>query len=66
MTENIGKRILERRKELNLSQETLAKKSTVCRATISALENGKCKDVLMETLNLIASALDTTVDFFLS
>lgn len=66
MTESIGKRILERRKELNLSQEALAEKSEVCRATISALENGKCKGVLVETLNAIASALDTTVDFFLT
>lgn len=66
MKESIGRKILERRKELNMSQETLSEKSKVCRATISSLENGKCSNVLIETLNAIATALETTVDSFLT
>lgn len=66
MKNEVGRKIQERRKELNMTQDELSKKSHVCRATISMLENGKCNDVLMETLNAIASALETTVDFFLT
>ena len=62
----IGKKIKERRKALCINQETLAKKSNVSRATISAIENGKCNNVLIGTLTAIASALDTTVEFFLA
>ena len=66
MNERIGDRILKRRKELNMSQEALSEKSNVNRVTISLLENGKCNDVLIGTLSAIASALDTTVEFFLN
>ena len=66
MEELIGKRIRERRKALKMNQKTLSEKSNVCRATISALENGKCNNILMGTITAIASALDTTVEFFLS
>ena len=64
MKELIGKRIRQRRSELHMSQETLSEKSEVCRATISAIENGKCNDILVGTLTAIASALETTVEFF--
>ena len=66
MKKTIGERIRDRRKELNMSQETLAEKSNVCRARISAIENGDSENVLVATLTAIATALDTTVDFFLS
>ena len=66
MKELIGSRILERRKELNMSQETLAEKSNVNRVTISLLETGKSNDVLIGTLTAIAEALETTVEFFLN
>ena len=66
MEKLIGQRITERRKELKMSQEALAKASKVCRATISAIETGKCNNILIGTLTAIASALDTTVEFFLS
>lgn len=65
MNEQVGMRIKERRKALNMKQETLAKASKVSRARISAIENGKCSNVMMSTLSAIASALGTTVDFFL-
>ena len=66
MSESIGNRIKERRKELRMSQEVLAEKSNVCRARISAIENGKGDDILVSTLTAIAISLDTTVEFFLS
>ena len=62
----IGKRIRDRRKSLHMNQNDLASKSNVSRATISLIENGKCKSVLVSTLTSIASALDTTVEFFLN
>lgn len=64
MNENIGKKIKERREALSMKQEELAAKSNVSRGTISALENGKCDDMLVGTLAAIANALDTTVDSF--
>ena len=65
-SERIGNRIKERRKELHMPQEVLSEKSKVSRATISLIENGKCKTVLVSTLTAIASALDTNVEFFLT
>ena len=65
MMEHIGKRILEYRKAIGMSQETLSLKSGVCRPLISSLENGKRKDVLVSTLSAIAEALGTTVNIFL-
>ena len=64
MYEFIGQKIKERRKELKMSQETLAELSNVSRGTISALENGKCENVLVGTVAAIANALETTVDKF--
>lgn len=64
MNEFIGKAIKDRREELRMSQEELEKTSNVSRGTISALENGKCKNMLVGTLLSIAKALDTTVDNF--
>ena len=66
MAETIGKRILQRRRELDMSQETLSMKSGVSRPVISGLESGTRKDVLVSTLTDIASALDVPVDFFLT
>jgi transcriptional regulator with XRE-family HTH domain len=62
--EFLGKVIKERREELRMSQEDLEKASNVSRGTISAIENGKSKDVLVGTLLSIAKALDTTIDNF--
>jgi transcriptional regulator with XRE-family HTH domain len=64
------KRLAYRVKELRLkqkmSQEALAKRSNVSRATISALENGKLKVTTTETLLKVAAALGCKVgDIFL-
>ena len=64
MNESVGKKIKELREKLGMKQEDLASKSNVSRGTISALENGKCDDVLVGTLVSIANALGTTVESF--
>lgn len=66
MSESIGDKITNRRKSLKMSQEELAKRSNLSRARISAIENGKCRDVLVSTLKAIASALETNIEFFLN
>ncbi len=58
----MGYKIRERREELKMTQEELAKKSGISRQTISSIETGKCGNVLVGTLVSIAYALDTTVD----
>ena len=65
MEQALGRKIRDRRKTMKMSQETLAKKSNVSRARLSAIENGKCRDILVSTLVTIAEALDTTAEFFL-
>ena len=64
MNEFLGRAIKERREELRMSQEDLERASNISRGTISSLENGKCKDMLVGTLLSIAKALDTSIDNF--
>ena len=64
MNEFRGQRIKELRKEMHMPQSQLSEASNVSRQTISALENGKCDNVLIGTLISIANVLDTTVDSF--
>ena len=66
MEQSMGVKIRDRRKSLGMNQEDLAKKSKLSRARISAIENGRCNDILVSTLTTIASALNTTVEFFLT
>ena len=66
MAQSMGEKIRDRRKSMGMNQEDLAKRSNLSRARISAIENGKCLDILVSTLTAIASALDTTVEFFLT
>lgn len=58
----MGYKIKEARREKKMSQEELAAKSGVSRATISALENGTERYAMTSTLLKIAAALDTTID----
>ena len=55
-------RIREIREEKKMTQEELENKSGISRQTISAIENGKTKDVKSGTLIAIAEALGTTLD----
>lgn len=58
----MGYKIKEKRMAKKMTQEELAAKSGVCRATISALENGTMRATSSKTLIKLAKALDTTVD----
>ena len=57
----MGCKIKERREFLKMSQEELAEKSEVRRATISSLENNSERNTSTKILKRIASALETTV-----
>lgn len=57
----MGYKIKEARVAKGMSQEELAEKSGICRATISALENGTERYVMSNTLVRLAKALDTTI-----
>lgn len=57
----MGYKIKERREALKMSQEELAAKSKVSRATISSLENNSERNTSTSVLKRIASALDTTI-----
>ena len=65
MKETIAKRVRSRRRELDMTQSELARKSHVSRANISLIENARCNDILIGTLTALAAALETTVEFFL-
>ena len=60
-------KIKEARKEKGFTQEELAKRANVSRATIIGLENGTITVTPTETLTKIAGALDKKVsDIFLA
>jgi transcriptional regulator with XRE-family HTH domain len=60
----IGQRIKELRKELELSQESLAYKAEVDRTYVTDVENGR-RNVSVEILERLIKALDVSVtDFF--
>ncbi|WP_067141191.1 helix-turn-helix domain-containing protein [Oceanivirga salmonicida] len=59
----IGKKIRDKRKELRLTQEELAKMvGYTSKSTITKIENDKI-DVSMEKIQLIAKALDVSPNF---
>ena len=57
----VGQRIAQKRKELGLSQEELAKRCGVSRQTVNAIENNKYDPTLTLAFHL-ARELETTVD----
>lgn len=60
----IGQRIKELRKELELSQESLAYKAEVDRTYVTDVENGR-RNVSIEILERLIKALEVSVtDFF--
>ena len=58
----MGYKIKDLRKSMKMTQQELAEKSGVSRATIVALENGTDNNTTTGTLLKISRALDTTVD----
>ena len=64
LLDQIGKRILERRKQLRLTQEEVADRAGVTAQTISTAELGK-KALRPENIIRICSALDISTDYLL-
>lgn len=60
MIMTIGQRIKARRKELDMSADTLAEKLGKSRATVFRYENGDIKNLPLDILKPIADALNTT------
>ncbi len=61
----VGKRIMERRKKLGLTQETLAEKSDLTTQFVSYAESGK-RAMRPENLMKIASVLGVSTDYILT
>lgn len=62
---NIGRRIKERRKELKLSADELAKKLGKDRSTIYRYEKGDIENLPLDILEPIADALETTPNYLM-
>lgn len=60
----IGKRILERRKQLHLTQEELAERANITPQTVSSAELGK-KALRPENIIKICAALNVSTDYLL-
>ncbi|MCQ2477973.1 MAG: helix-turn-helix domain-containing protein [Clostridia bacterium] len=63
--QEIGKRIIERRKKLNLTQEALAEKADVTTQFVSYAESGK-RAMRPENLMKISAALNVSADYLLT
>ncbi len=61
----IGKRVLEKRKMLRLSQEELAEKADTSKQTISMVEHGK-RELSTRTIVGLAKALGMSTDYLLT
>lgn len=61
----IGKRIIQRRKKLNLTQEALAEKADVTTQFVSYAESGK-RAMRPENLMKISAALEVSADYLLT
>jgi putative transcriptional regulator len=56
----VGTEILKLRKQLDMSQETLAKRAGITRSYLSRVENGKV-DLSISVLHAIATVLGRTI-----
>ena len=63
--EEAGKRIMERRKKLGLTQEQLAERSEVTTQFVSYAESGK-RGMRPENLMKVAAALGVSTDYLLT
>lgn len=63
--DEVGKRIMERRKKLGMTQEALAEQSGVTTQFVSYAESGK-RAMRPENLMKIASALGVSTDYILT
>ena len=62
---NIGLRIKQRRKELGMSGEELAKRLGKNRSTVFRYENGEIENLPLDVLEPIAKALQTTPQYLM-
>lgn len=62
---DMGRRIVTRRRQLGLSQEDLAARADVSPQMISTAERGS-KSILSENLLKLSDALDVTADYLLT
>ena len=60
----MGERIKQRRMELGLSQEDLAKKAGVSRVQISNLERGASQFCTWKTMQKLSKALEVAPNYF--
>lgn len=65
MNETVKRKIEERLKALNMTQRELALKLGVSEVTVSRWLNGE-RNLTVETIDTIASALDTTASYLLA
>jgi transcriptional regulator with XRE-family HTH domain len=61
----LGRRIRQRRRELDLTQSQLAESSGVPQFHISAIERGRIKTIKSDTLRALARALRISADWLL-
>ncbi|WP_414578285.1 helix-turn-helix domain-containing protein [Anabaena sp. CCY 9402-a] len=57
---HFGRSVRKRRRELDLSQEELAKKAELHRTYISSIESGKC-NVSLDNIEKLAKALNISI-----
>lgn len=55
--QELSRQVMQRRKELGLSQTELAEKTGISRNYISLIERGEASNISMKILNLLAGAL---------
>lgn len=58
--QELGRRVGKKRKDMGLSQETLAERAGISRNYLSIIERGDAKNISMDVLNRVAAALETT------
>ena len=63
ITIKIGERIQARRKELNLTQETIAKKLSLNKSTIARYESGAVEKIKLPIIQAMAQILDVNPDW---
>lgn len=56
----LGRQVLKRRKELNLTQGELAEQAGISRNYVSLIERGEVRNVSVNVLNELATVLGTT------
>lgn len=58
--QELGRRVKERRQELQLSQENLAERAGISRNYLSIIERGEARNISTGVLNQLADALELT------